>query len=156
MRFHTSQTTDFIVRNNFVGKKEASRFMVQSFLYSILADLTSQLKMVPRKESDSILVKTIDYIRENKEKPLKMNSVAKALGYSESYFSYAINKTAGLNFSTLLAMIRVESAKTMLQKSDKTILEIVIESGFGSERSFYRQFKSMTGESPLKYRKGLR
>ena len=81
-----------------------------------------------------------------------MKNVAKALGYSESYFSRAINKTAGFGFNTLLAMIRIESAKKLLLETKKSIVEIVIECGFGSERSFYRQFKDMTGVSPLRYR----
>lgn len=150
--FKVSDTTSYIVKRNFVNKNEASLFIVQSFLFSVLSDFTSQIEIVPKKEDTSILVKTIDYIRTNKEQDLKMASVAKALGYSASYFSYAINKTVGFGFNTLLAMIRVENAKTLLRETNKTMLEIVIECGFGSERSFYRQFKDITGESPLKYR----
>ena len=86
------------------------------------------------------------------EKPLQMSAVAKTLGYSESYFSRAINKTAGFGFNTLLATMRIENAKKLLRETEKTILDIIIECGFGSERSFYRQFKEMTGISPLKYR----
>lgn len=153
--FKASQTSDFIVRNNFIGKNDASIFTAQSFLYSILADFISQIEVIPKKENDSVLVKAIDYMRENKEKDLSMTSVAKAIGYSASYFSYALNKTLGFGFNTLIAMIRVEHAKRLMRYTDKTLLEIVIECGFGSERSFYRQFKNMTGESPLKYRHSL-
>ena len=92
------------------------------------------------------------YIRSNMEKDLEMDGVAKALGYSYSYFSRAINKIAGFGFNALLAMIRIEKAKRLLRETTKTILEIVIECGFGSERSFYRQFKETTGVSPLRYR----
>ena len=81
------------------------------------------------------------------------STVAKALGYSESHFSYTINKTTGFGFNTLLAMLRIESAKKLLRETEKTILEIVLECGFGSECSFYRQFKEATGVSPLKFRK---
>lgn len=153
--FKASKVTETIVKENFVNKAASSQFTVQSFLYSSLADFTRQVDMISKKESDNILVKTIDYIRSNKEKPLKMCTVAKALGYSESYFSYAINKTSGLGFNSLLAMIRTENAKTLLRESNKTILEIIFECGFGSERSFYRQFSSTVGQSPLQYRKSV-
>ena len=139
----------------FVGKKECSKLSVQSFLYSILSDFTSQINIVDKTESDILLVRAIDYMKKNKSRNLKMSSVAKALGYSGSHFSHAINKTAGLGFNTLLAMIRVESSKQLLRETNKTILEIILECGFGSERSFYRQFKEMTGESPLKYRANI-
>ena len=88
-------------------------------------------------------------------KKLDMVSVAKELGYSKSHFSRAINKPTGLSFNALVAMIRVESAKKLIRDTGKTILEIVIECGFGSERSFYRQFSSTVGQSPLQYRKSV-
>ncbi len=150
--FKTSERTQFLAKSNFVGKKEIDRFAVQSFLYSALSDFTKQINIVKKTESDTLLVKAIDYVKENQAKELKMSAVAKALGYSASHFSYAINKTAGFGFNTLVAMIRIETAKQLLRETDKTILEIILECGFGSERSFYRQFKEMTGESPLKYR----
>lgn len=154
--FKASEITALCVKNNFVGKREVSRFTVQSFLYSALADFTSQIEIVPKKENDSILLKAIDYIIKNQSNELDLVSVAKALGYSKSHFSRAVNKPSGLNFNNLVAMIRVENAKMLLRDTDKSILEIVLECGFGSERSFYRQFKDVTGEAPLKYRTSSR
>ena len=150
--FKVSETTDFIIRNNFVSKTDVSQYTAQSFLYSAISDFSSQNQLVQRKKDDNILINAITYIRKNKEKDLKMSGVAKALGYSQSYFSYAINKNTGFGFNTLLAMIRIENAKILLRETDKTILEIILECGFGSERSFYRQFNDMVGTSPLKYR----
>ena len=51
-----------------------------------------------------------------------------------------------------LKTIRIESAKKLLRETQKTMLEIIAECGFGSDRSFYRQFKEAVGESPYKYR----
>ena len=150
--FKASESTRFLVKNNFVNKKETDRFTVQSFLYATLSDFTRQINIVEKTESDTLLVKAIDYIKRNQANELKMSTVAKALGYSGSHFSYSINKTAGFGFNTLVAMIRIANAKQLLSETDKTVLEIILECGFGSERSFYRQFKEMTGESPLKYR----
>ena len=151
--FKASAASDFILRSSFVGKAEVSKFTVQSFLYSILSDFTSQIETVKKKENGGILVETIYYVRSNKERVISLESVAKELGYSAGYLSFAINKTVGFGFNTLVAMIRVENAKQLLHNTKKTMLEIVLECGFGSERSFYRQFKQITGISPLKYRK---
>ena len=150
--FKASEVTSLFIKNSFVGKKDASRLTVQSFLYSVLSDFTSQVEIVPKKESDNILMKAIDYIQKNQSKKLDMLSVAKELGYSKSHFSRALNKPSGLSFNTLLAMIRVESAKKLIRDANKTILEIVLECGFGSERSFYRQFTAIVGVSPHKYK----
>ena len=112
--FKTSECSQFLLKSIFVNKSTADKFSVQSFLYSILSDFTRQVKIVEKTEGDTILAQAIDYVKRNKQNELKMSSVAKALGYSASHFSYSINKTAGFGFNTLLAMIRVESAKQLL------------------------------------------
>ena len=150
--FIASEVTQYIIKKYFTESNNFSKFNIQSLLYSALADFIDQVKLVPLGKDDNVLIKAITYVRANMDKSLQMNAVAKALGYSESYFSRALNKTAGFGFNTLLAMIRIESAKKLLRETDKTILEIVLECGFGSERSFYRQFKDITGDTPLKYR----
>ena len=58
-----------------------------------------------------------------------------------------------MNFNTLLSMIRLDEAKTLLKNTKSSILEISMECGFGSERAFYRQFKAILGISPKDYRK---
>lgn len=151
--FKASEVTEFTIKKHFIETKSSSRLIAQNLFYSILSDFTNQIELVPIKKNDNVLIKAITYIKDNIESPLQMKDVAKALGYSESYFSRAINKTAGFGFNILLAMLRVENAKRLLRETKKTMLEIVLECGFGSERSFYRQFKEITGESPLKYRK---
>ncbi len=150
--FKASEITALTIKKHFIDEKITSRLSAQNLLYSVLFDFASQIKMIPIKKDDNVLIKAITYIRSNVDKPIQMNAVAKALGYSESYFSRAINKTAGFGFNTLLAMMRIGVAKKLLRETKKTMLEIVIECGFGSERSFYRQFKDLTGDSPLKYR----
>ena len=149
--FKMSDVTKLII-DNVIKADSNSRTGIQTLLYSSLNDFTNQIELVSINKDDNILIKAINYIKSNMEKPLQMKSVAKALGYSESYFSRAINKTAGFGFNTLLSMIRIEHAKALLRESEKTTFDIVIECGFGSERSFYRQFKENVGESPLKYR----
>ena len=144
-----------MIKEHFIGKQNHSRLRIQSLLYSVLSDFTTQTELVTIENDNNILINAINYINSNMEKPLQMSSVAKTLGYSESYFSRAINKTAGFGFNTLLATIRIENAKKMLRQTEKTVLDIIIECGFGSERSFYRQFKDITGVSPLKYRNAI-
>ena len=150
--FKLSEVSRFMLRSYFLESEDYSALAVQSFFYSVLNDLTSQMELLPRSKDSTLLSKTVNYITNNKEKTLTSESVAKALGYSKNYFSSAINKTAGFGFNYLLALIRTESAKMLLSGSRKTVLEIVLECGFGCERSFYRQFTSIVGISPLKYR----
>ena len=56
-----------------------------------------------------------------------------------------------MNFSSILNALRVEYAKKILEKGGFNVLDVALECGFGSERTFYRVFKDSTGMSPRKY-----
>ena len=166
-----SDTTANLIQKRFVENKELTRLSVQSFLYSSLADFASQIELCDRSADDDILAKAIAFMRKHKESQITINKVAEGIGYSKSHLSYVINRAAGFGYNTLLSMlriedartllretqksileIRVENAKKLLRESEKTIFDIIIECGFGSERSFYRQFKAIIGKSPHEYR----
>ncbi len=88
----------------------------------------------------------------HKQQSLTLNDIAAAIGYNAKYLSRSINQTAGLGFSTLLSMLRTEDARFLLKSTSRTIIDIAMECGFGSERSFYRQFHELTGQTPREYR----
>ena len=134
--------------------KKMSLWSIRAFLYSALDDYLSD---VPLRESGSdshILTRAISYISNHKSEDLTIGKVASAIGYSKSHLSFCINNAGSFNFNTLLSMLRIEDARIMLKNTKKSILEISLECGFGSERSFYRQFKAITGKSPKDYREG--
>ncbi len=128
-------------------------YKVKGFLYTLLSDYLSQVPMTERGVDDHILTRAIFYMDEHKKEPLSVAEVAASMGYNEKYLSRCINRFSGMSFNTLLATLRMDDAKEMLIESDKTILEIAIDCGFGTERSFYRHFKELVGMSPNEYRK---
>lgn len=134
-------------------KANLPAYKVKGFLYSLLSDFLTQVPLVARGGDDNILTRAIFYMDENKKEPLTVGDVAGAMGYNEKYLSRCINKFSGMSFNTLLATLRMDDAKTMLIESDKTILDIAIDCGFGTERSFYRHFGALVGMSPNEYRK---
>ncbi len=150
--FKVSDSTANLIQKRFVENKELTRLSVQSFLYSSLADFASQIELCDRSADDDILAKAIAFMRKHKESQITINKVAEGIGYSKSHLSYVINRAAGFGYNTLLSMLRIEDARTLLRETQKSILEIALECGFGSERSFYRQFKAIIGKSPHEYR----
>ncbi len=70
--------------------------------------------------------------------------------------SSVINKHFGTNFFEFVNSYRVEEAKRLLSDpgmADKTILDILLDSGFNSKSAFHRFFKRLAGMSPSEYRK---
>ncbi len=127
---------------------------IRSCLYSMLADYAAYVPLAADKGDKDLLGKIISYMNLHIREELSLSDVAKGIGYSANYLSHVMKKFFGFGFCKLLGILRVEEAKPLLSKSQKTSLEIAMECGFGSERTFHRQFKDVTGKSPKEYRRG--
>ena len=131
---------------------EISFFKVKGFLYNIIGDYCRSVSLSEKHVDSSILNKVIAYVDEHKAERLTLASTAAALGYNPKYLSRSINRAAGFGFSTLLSTLRMESARHLLKNTQRTVVDIAISCGFGSERNFYRAFKDLTGYTPNEYR----
>ena len=127
-------------------------YKVKGFLYNIIGDYQGQIRLFKKSVDDNVLMKIVEYIVEHKSEPITLKSTAQSLGYNEKYLSRCINQSAGLGFSSLLSMLRMEAASYFLKNTDRTIVDISLECGFGSERTFYRRFKEQMGMTPKEYR----
>lgn len=150
--FDVNAATIFHFKERILEKKALSIWNIRAFLYSAIDDFLSQIALRETSVDTHILTRAIAYMSEHKQEKLSVENVATAIGYSKSHLSFCINKAANFNFNTLLSILRIEDARIMLKNTEKSILEIAIECGFGSERSFYRQFKAISGVSPKDYR----
>ncbi len=135
-----------------VREGKLSYYKVKGFLYNIIADYTNSVTLTKKHVDDTILAKIISYIDEHKSERVTMKEVSTSLGYNEKYISRVINESAGFGFSTLLSTLRMEAASYLLRNTNRTIVDIALECGFGSERNFYRTFKEFTGYTPNAYR----
>ena len=69
------------------------------------------------------------------------------------YVSTAINEEMGISFSDYINRKRVNYAILLMRTNPQmTIYEIADLSGFSSDKSFYRNFKNITGKSPKEMR----
>lgn len=129
-----------------------SAYKVKGFLYNIVADYANNIAFIEKPVDNSAFAKVISYINEHKSDKLTLSEVAQALGYHEKHLSRSINNAAGFGFSTLLSMLRIEAASDLLRNTDRTVVDIATDCGFGSERNFYRIFKELTGYTPNEFR----
>ncbi|RYZ95821.1 MAG: AraC family transcriptional regulator, partial [Moraxellaceae bacterium] len=87
---------------------------------------------------------------------LNIEEFSKQVGIHFREVSVIINKHFNTNFFEFVNSYRVNKAKDMLVDpacADRTILDILLESGFNSKSSFHRFFKRYTGMSAAEYRK---
>ena len=98
---------------------------------------------------EEVVTKQQLYLRHN----LKVSDVAKELGTNRLYVSTAINEEMGISFSDYINRKRVNHAIHLMRNNPQmTTYEIADLSGFASDKSFYRNFRSITGKSPKEIR----
>ena len=105
---------------------------------------------LPASAIDVTLINRIDELLESEklfqDSELKVTDVADRLNINSRSISDTIKANHGCSFVQYVNSFRVEHAKQLLRlHPEKKIAEICMESGFASERSFYRIFKASTG-----------
>lgn len=93
-----------------------------------------------------------DLVEENYDKECNLSTVSNALGYNSSYLSRYFAETTKISFLSYVNRYRVSKACYALRNTDKTALECAYECGYGSLRSFNRNFKAIVGMTPREYR----
>jgi AraC-like DNA-binding protein len=63
---------------------------------------------------------------------------------------------SGLNFSDLLELQRIDTAKTCLQQEHLSLDDVAAMLGYAEQSSFGRAFKRWTGLSPRQFRQNAR
>lgn len=95
------------------------------------------------------------YVDENLYAPLRVEEVAAALGYSRSYLSTRFKQQTGMTLTRYILQEKVFEAQQLLQFSDESLLDIANTFGFSSQSHFQNVFKSVTGETPMAFRRRI-
>ena len=165
MVFTPSEELRVFLRNRMIDTDEKNKKLdanelrkLKATLYPILDEYVSSVPLEKSGEqarSNSIF-ETFQYLSSNFKRDVTLKEVSAAIGYSSSHISHSLSDIVGMNFRTVLNSIRIEYAKSLLHhNTNQSILLISIESGFGSERSFHRAFKEITGMTPKEYKERL-
>ena len=125
---------------------------VSKWLCSMLERVMDAIRDHKHFPNAVLLSRAVAYMEEHLAEPLDRDSVARAAGLSGSHFSHLIRDKTGRTFTDLMAQYRVDRAKTLLRRTDKSIIQIALECGFDEQSYFARVFKRLTGTTPRAYR----
>lgn len=98
------------------------------------------------------LAKVIDKIHSDFSDDLKPSELADIAQLSQSQLERRMRKVFKLTTSQFLRKTRIEAAAHMLIETDKTIIDIALDCGYGDQSAFTRQFKATVGMAPGNYR----
>ena len=100
-----------------------------------------------------MIYQTVSYIAAHYTEELTLPRMAHDLGISQSALSRIFSGTFHMNFNCYLNEARLDYACNLLLHSDSSILDIAIQAGFESQRTFNRVFQERFHMSPREYRK---
>ncbi len=111
-------------------------------------------ELITQSVGDERIVRmTTTYIHKHYHNPmLSLDELCDYTGYSRSYLSTIFKSLTGTNLNAYINKVRIDNACYLLKTTDKPLKDIVVESGFSDQSYFGKIFKSLTGQTPKKFR----
>ncbi|MCM8901449.1 PocR ligand-binding domain-containing protein [Caldicoprobacter algeriensis] len=101
------------------------------------------------------LGEALKYIRENYNKDITLEDVARNVYISPYYLSHLFKEELNITFLEYLTMVRMEEAKKLLKDTSLSIVAIASQVGYEDASYFSKVFKKYVGISPGQYRKNF-
>lgn len=112
---------------------------------------------VSDREQDQAVLSHIEEVLSEKKLYLDENltlvRLAKKVGLPARQISTAVNTLTAKNVSQFINDYRIAEACKLLIETDTSVTVIMLDSGFTTKSNFNREFRRVTGLSPLEWRK---
>jgi len=119
--------------------------------YQYLA--TPVIQNIVNEHDGERLNKVYKYVLDNFQQEISLESAASIASLSKSAFCRYFKKRSNKTFVRFLNEVRIGNACRMLINENRSIAEICYTCGYNNTSYFIRQFRSITGFTPLGYRK---
>lgn len=127
-----------------------------SKVFQIDMDRTSQspffIFQAQKNHGDALVGRAQAYLEEHLSERISFEELAAELAISRRNFDRRFTKATGNSPVEYLQRVKVEVAKSALEKGRKSIYEVMNEVGYSDDKAFREVFKKITGVSPLDYR----
>lgn len=104
------------------------------------------------KDTKNVVSNTIDYIENHLNDDIKLEEIAKSVGYSKFHLNRMFAECTGQTIHKYVRKRRLTKAAKSLVDTEKSIVEIAFEAGYDSQQSFTFAFRQVYYDTPLVYR----
>ncbi|MBM7569206.1 response regulator transcription factor [Paenibacillus sacheonensis] len=108
-----------------------------------------------RGHSELQMAQAKQYIDRHLFRDLGVEETATYVGLSTSHFSLLFKSAYGETFIEYVTRQRMETAKSLLEESNKSVAQIAKEVGYSERRYFTKVFMKYAGQNPTDYRMAL-
>jgi AraC-like DNA-binding protein len=98
------------------------------------------------------LAEVLRHLHEWPGGPHRVEELARRASLSPDRFSRRVRALFGISASQLVIKVRVDAARRMLRETAAPIARIALACGYCDQSAFTRQFKAVTGLTPVQYR----
>lgn len=141
----------YVIRTQLRNRSEIKRQYATAAFQNSTQDLTFSLT------DEKFMIKLNKFILDNlSDQDLDIDKVADHMCISRSTLFYKMNDLTGMSTGRYIRKLRINRAKEMLEKTDKSVNDISVMLGFAESRYFSTVFKQETGETPSQYKKRVR
>ena len=106
--------------------------------------------------ADEHIVRVTSFIAAHYTEPLTTGAIARIVKLNPTYLMGLFRRRCHLSLWEYVMRLRVSHAQRLLMTTDLGVLEVAMESGFGSPAPFYVAFTRYCGMRPLAFRKQQR
>jgi PAS domain S-box-containing protein len=110
----------------------------------------------PDDASIAQVARAIEYMHEHYGEAIRIDALARVAGLGTRRLERLVKRLFDLTPMQLLAKTRIEAAVNLLRRSDHSVAAVASACGYSDQSAFTRQFKALTGATPLRYREQLR
>lgn len=96
------------------------------------------------------------YLGENCGSAIQVGDAARMCGMSETHFMNSFKHATGVSFMKYLNQYRIQRAQDLLVRTDRSIAEISLETGYCDQSYFGAVFRKLAGTTPAAYRRRYR
>lgn len=131
------------------------RMLFAGYLQVILARILPDLELTerPAPGREGLVYQVVSYISNHFREEVTLKKMTEDLGVSSYILSRIFSTVLRMNFNTYLNAARLHYACNLLERTDRPILDVAMESGFSSLRTFNRFFLEQLRMSPRDFRK---
>ena len=134
---------------------EAVEFMVFCGAQRILLSEIAQrvpFSVVEQKRDTILVCNVLKYAEENLTEDLSLQAIAKKFGYSYEHLSRILHMHLYESWSTYVNGLRARRVHALLKKQSVdglSVLQLALDCGFSSSKTFYRAYKKEFGKPPF-------
>jgi AraC-like DNA-binding protein/quercetin dioxygenase-like cupin family protein len=110
----------------------------------------------PQPHSSRSVARMCDFIAANFLQDIDSLDIARAADLHPKYAMNLFKKTTGMTISKYINLLRLSHAQAQLMGEGANVLQIAMDSGFGSISAFNKSFRNIAGMSPSDFRRDMR